>query len=124
MPYLSDDFKPAKFAHRIAPLNCFITNKVTQPFLSYGLPKGLQFFFRAFGDQLDPAIRQVTDRACHLKTGGNRLHSITKSDALHATRIKNLHSLALHKTTRANVNVALLSAILEENQPSGDLTVT
>ena len=86
-----------------------------QPGLPYGLTKRAQFFLRAFGEQLYAAIGQIANSSRNFKTGGNGFDGISKPDALHAARIKNMHPLAIH--TSACVHVIQLSDPRKENQP-------
>ena len=44
---------------------------------------------------VDPATGQIADRASNVEAVGDRFRGVTEPDALHLTRVKNLHSPAI-----------------------------
>ena len=70
-----------------------------QTFITDGLPKRFQFVLNPFGNHLNPAIGQVSDRAGDFKAGGYRFYGIPKAYTLNSTRIDDLHSFAHHCIT-------------------------
>src|SRR5262249_1365489 len=80
----------------LGPLHFFLPDKMVQTRVANGLTKGLELVLRAFPQQLDTPVRQIPNRAGDLKAGGHRFHGIAKPDALHAARVKNVNSPAVH----------------------------
>lgn len=70
-------------------------NKASKTFIANGGAKRFKFFARTFGDKFDAAIGQIFNSAADFKTGGERFHGIAKTDALHATGIKNFQAAAI-----------------------------
>jgi hypothetical protein len=60
---LSNYFEPAKFILRIIPNYVFFLYKMLKAGVTDTLPKSFQFVFDAFGEQFDPAIGEIPDRA-------------------------------------------------------------
>src|SRR5689334_15363676 len=96
MSLLPYDFKPAILVLAFGPLDLFMTNEMVESRRANRLPECFQFVSRAFGEQLDAAIRQVTNHAGDFKTSGGRFYRIAKANTLHVTGIVYLHSLAVH----------------------------
>src|SRR5436305_7312163 len=99
--YLSYNLKPAKIVVRVAPGYLFVLNEALEPRFPYRLAKCVQFIARAFGEQLYPAIRQIAHDADDLEPADDGLNRVAKTDALHSSRVKNLHPCALHGTLQA-----------------------
>src|SRR5689334_8720778 len=93
LPY---NFKSAKRSTRFAPIFFFLLDQPAQSGLSDGLAKGFQLFARTFRNQLHPPIWEVAHGACDFKPGGQRLHCVAKTDALHAAGVINSYSLPAH----------------------------
>ena len=93
-PYSSyNNLKSPALVLCIAPSYLLIPNKSSKTGVPNCRPESLQFLAEAFGDQLYPAISQVSDRPDHFKPRGHRFRIVTKSDALHPAGIKNSHPL-------------------------------
>src|SRR5512140_2156305 len=93
---LSCYFEPAKLVLRFRPGNLLVANKMLQTGLANALAERLQFVFRALGDEFNPTVGQVAHRAGDLVPASRALGGITESHTLHAPRVKNLHSPAIH----------------------------
>src|ERR1051325_3860177 len=87
MQLLSYDFKPAKFIFCFSPTDVFFLYKMLKTGIPDALTKGFQFIFAAFGEQLDPAIRQIPHRTGNFVSIGRRLHTIPKADTLHCAPV-------------------------------------
>src|ERR1043166_1484589 len=99
LPMLPYDFESAKLSHGRAKTFFLTLNQSAESRLAPRLAKRVEFLALAFGDQLDAAIVEIAHRARDFETGCDRLHRVAKPDSLHATRIKNRHSLAAHGQT-------------------------
>ena len=63
--------------------------------LQNGLLELFQFRPFAFGQQLHPAIRQITNLSGDIKTTGHRFCRVAKPDSLHPSGVEDMKSLAL-----------------------------
>jgi hypothetical protein len=84
-------------------------------------PKGFQFLSLPFGDQFHAPVRQIPNRARDLETRRHGFHGVAKSNALHATRIKNMHPASLHTAPRPTYHYWRISERLcLPHQPPGE----
>src|SRR5688572_31763375 len=90
-PMLPYDFESAKLSRRRAEHFFFTLNQPAQPRLAHCLPESIEFLALPFRKQFHPTIVEIAHRACDFESSRDRLHCVTKSDSLHAARIKNGH---------------------------------
>src|SRR5262245_57130516 len=76
-------------------------NKMFETGFTNRLPELFELLFGTFGSQFDLAIRQVADCSSHVKPVGHRFYGKTEADTLHAARVKDSHSPAIHSQYRA-----------------------
>jgi len=93
LPYY---FESAKVSGCLAPVLFFALDVALEARFADRLAKRVELLAGALGDQLDAAIRQIAHCAGHFKAWSKTLHRVTKPNALHATGIKNRHSLPAH----------------------------
>ena len=86
-----------KSAERLAPGHRFAADVRGQAFIADGFTERFQFGFLTLGHQFHAAIRQVSDRAAHIKSRGHRPRRVAKPDALHASRIQDRHADPAHR---------------------------
>jgi hypothetical protein len=76
------------------------------------LSECFEFGARAFRDQFNATIRQVTHKAVNFKSGGDSFHHVTKTNALHMAGIKNLQAATVHVRGRMKPESAAGSNVL------------
>jgi len=81
---VADNFKTAKFILCCGPIYLLVADKASKTFSADGGAERFEFRARAFGDELDAAVRQVVDDAGDFKTGGGGFGGVAEADALHA----------------------------------------
>jgi hypothetical protein len=80
---LSNYFEPAKFILRFIPNYVFFVYKMLEPGVPDAPAERVQFIFDAFGQQFDPAIGQVSNRASNFESVRDRFDAVTEPNALH-----------------------------------------
>ena len=80
---LSNYFEPAKFILRFIPNDVFFMYKMLKAGVPDTLAESVQFIFDAFGEQFDPAIGQISNRASDFESVRDRFDAITEPNALH-----------------------------------------
>jgi hypothetical protein len=80
---LPNYFEPAKLILRFIPNYVFFVYKMLKAGVPDTLPKSVQFIFDAFGQQFDPAIGQIPNRASDFESVRDRFDAVTEPNALH-----------------------------------------
>ena len=91
---LMNYLKTAEYILRGAPRHTFVADKRLQPRVANSRAEGFKLFARAFGDQFDAAVGQITHNAGNFKSGGDGFRGVTEPDALHVAGVKNPHAAA------------------------------
>lgn len=96
MPSLLDNFKTAKLIFCFRPKHDFFPDKPAHLRILNRALKLLQLRLSPFRHQFDSPVIQIPYRPGYFKPRRHRFRGVSKTNALNAPGIKNLHALPVH----------------------------